>query len=121
MSMLVETADQYLDIFQNLKDEVTTKKLPPGYYDLDPIRRRYDGDIDLDSERPSLSEQEDEFIYPEDYDEEEEVEVVAYYTDIVTPEDEKDAHDSTKDDISNSSMENKSQQEDAKHLSLPLD
>ena len=31
--MMVETKDQYLDIFQGLKDELTAKE-PPGYYDI---------------------------------------------------------------------------------------
>ena len=30
---MVETKDQYLDIFQGLKDELTAKE-PPGYYDI---------------------------------------------------------------------------------------
>ena len=34
MSMLVETPEQYLDIFQCLKDEVTTREVR-GYIDLD--------------------------------------------------------------------------------------
>ena len=91
MTMLVETADQYFDIFRNLKEEVTTRELRPGYYDL------ITDDINL---------QEDEFNYPVDLDQEEEVEVVGYYTDIVTVEDRNYAHDST-ENTSNSTLDGK--------------
>ena len=125
MTMLVETADQYLDIFQRLKDELTSREMPPGYFDLDQMNRRHSVDIDLDSGRSSLSQGENEFIYPEeDSDQEGEVGVVAYYTDtdIVTTEDRKDAHDST--NTANDTIEYRSQQRDTEHTrirSLPLD
>ena len=119
MSMLVETPEQYLDIFQCLKDEICTNKLPPGYYDLDLIKRRYAGYSDHDSGRPSLEE--DEFIYPEESDREE-VEVVAYYTNIVTTEERKDAHDSTKKgDTANYTIENRIQPKEQRIRTLPLD
>ena len=107
MTMLVETADQYFDIFQKLKEEVTTSELRPGYYDLTT------DDINL--------QEEDEFHYPVDSDQEGESEVVSYFTDIATPEDRKDAHDST--NTADYTIEYRSQQRDAEHTrirSLPL-
>ena len=117
MSMLVETPEQYLDIFQCLKDEVCTNKLPPGYYDLDLIKRRYAGYSDLDSGRPSLDE--DEFIYPEESDREE-VEVVAYYTNIVTTEERKD-FSKKKGGTANFTIENRIQPKEQRIRTLPLD
>ena len=125
MTMLVETADQYLDIFQRLKDELTSRKLPPGYFDLDQMNGQNSVDIDLESVRSSLSQEENEFAYPEeDSDQEGEVGVVAYYTDtdIVTTEDRKDAHDST--NTANYTIERSQPSDDAEHTrirSLPLD
>ena len=115
--MLVETPEQYLDIFQCLKDEVCTNKLPPGYYDLDLIKRRYAGYSDLDSGRPSLEE--DEFIYPEESDREE-VEVVAYYTNIVTTEERKD-FSKKKGGTANFTIENRIQPKEQRIRTLPLD
>ena len=34
--VMIETPEQYLDIFKCLRDEVTTMELPQGYYDLSP-------------------------------------------------------------------------------------
>ena len=34
--VMIETPEQYLDIFKSLRDEVTTTELPQGYYDLSP-------------------------------------------------------------------------------------
>ena len=53
--MIVETAEQYLDIFQGLKDELTTRETP-GYIDLNPVKYSYD------------SSRDDEFVYPEEED-----------------------------------------------------
>lgn len=119
--MLVETADQYLDIFQRLKDEVSSREMPPGYYDLDQMNGRHSVDIDLDSGRSSLSQEENEFIYREDSDQEGDVGVVAYYTDIAANEDRKDVHDST--NTANYTVQNRSQrQPEGKRIrSLALD
>ena len=54
---MVETAEQYLDIFQGLKDELTIRDLSLDYIDLSPARLSYN-----DSGR------DDEFIYPEEED-----------------------------------------------------
>ena len=56
--MLVETAEQYLDIFQGLKDELTMKDLSLDYIDLSPEPGRLSYDDGKD----------DEFIYPEEED-----------------------------------------------------
>ena len=55
---MVETAEQYLDIFQGLKDELTIRDLSLDYIDLspEPARLSYDSGKD------------DEFIYPEEED-----------------------------------------------------
>ena len=53
---MVETAEQYLDIFQGLKDELTIRDLSLDYIDLSPARLSYDSGKD------------DEFIYPEEED-----------------------------------------------------
>ena len=54
--MMVETAEQYLDIFQGLKDELTIRDLSLDYIDLSPARLSHDSGRD------------DEFIYPEEED-----------------------------------------------------
>ena len=55
---MVETAEQYLDIFQGLKDELTIRDLSLDYIDLSPGSGRLSYDSGKD----------DEFIYPEEED-----------------------------------------------------
>ena len=55
---MVETAEQYLDIFQGLKDELTIRDLSQDYVDLSPEPGRLSYDDGRD----------DEFIYPEEKD-----------------------------------------------------
>ena len=50
--MMVETREQYMEIFQSLKDEVTCRE-PPGYIDLSTEKLSFDYGGD------------DEFIYNE--------------------------------------------------------
>ena len=40
--VMIETPEQYLDIFKCLRDEVTTMELPQGYYDLSPRNYSFD-------------------------------------------------------------------------------
>ena len=56
MMMMVETPEQYLDIFQGLKDVLTIRDLSIDYIDLSPERLSYD-------------DGRDDFNYHEDQDE----------------------------------------------------
>ena len=79
--MMVETSEQYLDIFQCLKDEVTTREAH-GYIDLDLEKASFDdGEDDGKYDEAIYNEGQNEYSYykrGEDYYERREMEEYNY-------------------------------------------